>query len=88
MRNLYRRSLAVALVGTAGAGIVGISTTAASAAAWTQTTEYFTYKASCVAAGKQDVADGNALNYSCNYENLGTSFPGPGWAWHLYEFVD
>ena len=70
MRNRVRRSLAVALVGSAAAGIVGMSTTTASAAAWTQTTEYFTYKASCEFAGKQDVADGNALNYYCNYENL------------------
>jgi len=88
MRNRLRRSLAVALVGTAAAGIMEMSTTTASAAAWTQTTEYFTYKPSCESAGKQDMADGNALNFYCNDENLGTSFPGPGWAWHLYEFVD
>ncbi len=88
MHYRLRRSLAVALVGTAAAGIVGMSTTAASAAAWTQTTEYFTYKASCEYAGQQDVAAGNALNYYCNHEDLGSSFPGPGWAWHLYEFVE
>lgn len=88
MRNRVRRGLAVALVGTAAAGIMGMSATAASAGAWTQTTEYFGDKASCVYAGKQDEAAGNALNYYCNYENLGTSFPGPGWAWHLYEFVE
>ena len=88
MRNRLRRTVAVALVGTAAVGITGMSTATASAAAWTQTTEYFTYKASCESAGKQDVAAGNALNYYCNDENLGTSFPGPGWAWHLYEFVD
>ncbi|MGH6657171.1 MAG: hypothetical protein ACRDVE_18465 [Actinocrinis sp.] len=78
----------MALVGSAAAGIMGMSTTTASAAAWTQTTWYFTYQASCVYKGKQDVAAGDALNYYCNYENLGNSFPGPGWAWHLYEFVD
>lgn len=70
MRNRLRRTFAVALVGTAAVGITGMATATASAAAWTQTTEYFTYKASCESAGKQDVAAGNALNYYCNYENL------------------
>ena len=88
MRNHLRRSLAVALVGTAAVGIIGMSTTTASAAAWTQTTQYFPDKASCQWAGKQDMGNGVALNYYCNLESLGTSFPGPGWAWHLYEFVD
>lgn len=38
--------------------------------------------------GKYYVAAGDALNYYCNDEKLPDSFPGPGWTWHLYEFVD
>lgn len=88
MRNRVRRGLAAALIGAAAVGATVASTTAASAAAWTQTTLIFNDKGACVWAGQQDVADGVALNYYCNYEYMGTNFNGPSWVWHLYEFVD
>lgn len=83
MLNHRRRSLAVALVGTAAAGIMIMSASTASAGAWTQTTEFFYYKSDCQRWGQQDVHNGIALAYDCRYEYFG-----PDWVWHLYEFVE
>lgn len=83
MRNRRRRSFAVALVGTAAAGIMIVSATTATAGAWTQTTEFFDSKGSCQYWGQQDVNNGVALAYDCRYEYFG-----PDWVWHLYEFVE